>query len=214
MPEPALRSAGNVTGLALVPRPPRAMLFWLQSALLVGLFARVSAQNASDSLAFSVLSGGNSNYFRRDNTTAAQLVLSGNASAVQRLVVALPAGNSGALAYFLANGSDTLNVDLVESSLSTTRQAFGMVGIRGTLAFSSNATLGVTILGATRAVRDYVEGGGTMHEVSVVPCLRSSLIGAASTTPSPTTRARGSYCIGRFSDRPTRWISRSTLPLA
>ena len=141
------------------------MLFWAPLALLASWFPPGLAQNATDSLSFSVLSGGNSNVFIRDNISAAQVVLTANASALQRLVVALPAGNSGALAYFLANGSDTLGVLLVNGSLRTTTQAFGMVGIRGTLAFSSNASLGVTILGATRAVRDYVEGGGVMHEV-------------------------------------------------
>jgi hypothetical protein len=54
-------------------------------------------------LLFQVESGENVNYFLRDNLTTAQLLLtSPKASAgVQRLVVALPAGNSGALAYFL-----------------------------------------------------------------------------------------------------------------
>ncbi|THH07535.1 hypothetical protein EW145_g3307 [Phellinidium pouzarii] len=39
------------------------------------------------------------------------------------------------------------------------------VGIQANLSFSANATFDVTIVGAVRAMRDYVEGPGTMHEI-------------------------------------------------
>ncbi|KAF9477873.1 hypothetical protein BDN70DRAFT_933848 [Pholiota conissans] len=119
---------------------------------------------------FHVLSGSNDNYFYRDNTTSAQLLLT-NAQATsvnttRRLVVALPAGNNGALVYFLPKDTaGSLNVELVNGSLTSTTAANENKGIQADLIFSGNATVGVTIVGAVRALRDYVEGSGTMHEI-------------------------------------------------
>ncbi|KAH9902577.1 hypothetical protein C8Q73DRAFT_670858 [Cubamyces lactineus] len=139
----------------------------------------VGQQNAS--LAFKVVSGGNDNYFLRDNLTSAQLLLTSanNTSAVRRLVVALPAGNTGALTYFLpkpdANaGQDVsgnsstagaLNVTLVDGSFKSATTDYFSVGVQADLNFDANATLGVTIVGAVRAMRDYVEGNGVMHDI-------------------------------------------------
>ena len=127
----------------------------------------VGQQNAS--LAFKVVSGGNDNYFLRDNLTSAQLLLTSanNTSAVRRLVVALPAGNTGALTYFLpkpdANaGQDVsgnsstagaLNVTLVDGSFKSATTDYFNVGVQADLNFDTNATLGVTIVGAVRAMR-------------------------------------------------------------
>ncbi|PFH50459.1 hypothetical protein AMATHDRAFT_61004 [Amanita thiersii Skay4041] len=126
------------------------------------------AAAGSSELSFHVLSGGNDNYFFRDNTTSAQLLLTAvnNTEALQRLVVALPAGNSGALTYFLPlNNEGSLSVTLVDGSFKSTTDAFNNVGAQADLSFTGNATLGVTVIGAVRAMRDYVEGAGTMHEI-------------------------------------------------
>ncbi|KAF8190877.1 hypothetical protein BJ912DRAFT_315929 [Pholiota molesta] len=119
---------------------------------------------------FHVISGSNDNYFYRDNVTSAQLLLTNaqaaSANTTRRLVVALPAGNNGALVYFLPkNESQLLNVQLVNSSLTSTTANNANSGLQADLAFSGDATLGVTIIGAVRAMRDYVEGAGTMHEI-------------------------------------------------
>ncbi|TFK45034.1 hypothetical protein BDQ12DRAFT_731010 [Crucibulum laeve] len=144
----------------------------------------------SPSLNFHVSSGGNENYFWRDNITSAQLLLTSTnntLSTARRLVAALPAGNNGALVYFLplggANGTgpgtsgtsgvqssdsasaNQLNVELVNDTLTSTTDKFNNAGVQADLTFSANATLGVTIVGAVRALRDYVEGSGTMHEI-------------------------------------------------
>ncbi|TDL17991.1 hypothetical protein BD410DRAFT_793667 [Rickenella mellea] len=150
-------------------------MFWRPLTLLLCLAALqlvVSAQSNSTTLSFQVQSGGNDNYFIRDDTSAAQVLVtsSNNTSPVRRLVVALPAGNSGVLAYFLPlNGSgatnSTLNVALQNGSLATTTELFNNTGVQADLSFSGNATLGVTILGAVRAMRDYVEGAGLTHEI-------------------------------------------------
>ncbi|KAI0663733.1 hypothetical protein C8Q70DRAFT_907236 [Cubamyces menziesii] len=139
----------------------------------------VGPQNAS--LAFKVVSGGNDNYFLRDNLTSAQLLLTSanNTSAARRLVVALPAGNTGALTYFLpkpdaavsqdgsgdSSTTGTLNVTLVDGSYKSATTDYFNVGVQADLTFDANATLGVTIVGAVRAMRDYVEGNGVMHEI-------------------------------------------------
>ncbi|KAF8161426.1 hypothetical protein B0H34DRAFT_653240 [Crassisporium funariophilum] len=130
---------------------------------------------------FHVTSGNNENYFFRDNTTSAQLLLTSpppsngstnatSTSVPQRLVVALPAGNNGALVYFLPLPSGKgvtapLSVELVNGTMKSTVADFGNKGIQADLRFSADATLGVTIVGAVRALRDYVEGAGTMHEI-------------------------------------------------
>ena len=133
---------------------------------LLGLLHLAAAQIVNDttpSLSFRVVSGGNDNYFLRDNLTSAQLLLtSANSTSVpRRLVVALPAGNSGALTYFLpanasggANGTSTsLGVSLVEGSLKSATADYFNVGVQADLVFDGNATLGVTIIGAVRAMR-------------------------------------------------------------
>ncbi|KAJ3552842.1 hypothetical protein NM688_g3936 [Phlebia brevispora] len=136
------------------------------------LFASLScayAQDVQSPLSFHLASGGNDNYFLRDNITAAQLLLtsSNNTSTnLRRLVIALPAGNSGALVYFIPlDSSEELSLQLVSGSFISTTRAFDNAGVQADLSFSGNATLGVTIIGAVRAMRDYVEGAGTMHEI-------------------------------------------------
>ncbi|RDX43809.1 hypothetical protein OH76DRAFT_1409762 [Lentinus brumalis] len=153
------------------PTPSRSIKRSLLSALQ--LFSAAAAQivnNTAPSLSFKVVSGGNDNHFLRDNLTSAQLLLTSanSTSAPRRLVVALPAGNAGALAYFLpadTSGNGTLGVHLVEGSLRSATADYFNVGVQAELAFDANATLGATIVGAVRAMRDYVEGGGVMHDV-------------------------------------------------
>ncbi len=70
--------------------------------------------------------------------------------------MALPAGNAGALAYFLpadTSGNGTLGVHLVEGSLRSATADYFNVGVQAELAFDANATLGATIVGAVRAMR-------------------------------------------------------------
>lgn len=142
----------------------RLLQFARLSAAILTFSAFAHAQDGggtnSSSLSFQVASGGNDNYFLRDNVTAAQLLLTSanNTSTIpRRFVVALPAGNTGALTYFLplnatSNGS-LLSVNLVNSTFHSTTREFNSSGVEADLAFSTNATLGVTIIGAVRAMR-------------------------------------------------------------
>lgn len=128
------------------------------SRFLVAFQAAVVALAAAN-YTFQVTSGGNDNYFLRDNLTSAQVLLtSANSTAsLKRLVVALPAGNSGALTYFLplnnSSSNASISVTLQNSSLESTTNDFDNVGVQANLTFTGNATLGVTIIGGVRAMR-------------------------------------------------------------
>ncbi|KDQ56402.1 hypothetical protein JAAARDRAFT_195047 [Jaapia argillacea MUCL 33604] len=154
---------------------------WSVVALLLfcNLWLACRAQNVS-SLNFYVSSGGNDNYFLRDNLTTAQILLTSTNTTVggpRRFVAALPAGNSGALVYFLpsspvnsssttgASQNTTLTVGMINGTMKGVTEDYDNVGVQADLTFNENATLGVTIIGAVRAMRDYVEGSGTMHEI-------------------------------------------------
>ncbi|KAF9508271.1 hypothetical protein BS47DRAFT_1373700 [Hydnum rufescens UP504] len=130
--------------------------FWFCSRFFAFLSDSFEAQASTSRLSFHVASGGNDNYFLRDNVTSAQmLITSANATgSVRRLVVAFPAGNSGALVYFLPMSATQL------PSITT---EYGNVGVEVQLAFNRNATVGVTIIGAVRALR--VEASGAMHDI-------------------------------------------------
>jgi hypothetical protein len=127
-------------------------------------------RSAIEDLRLQVTAEGNVNYFLRDETTAAQVLFTSSQNAtstgVRRFLAAFPAGNSGSVTYFLPLNatSGAFTVDLVNGTLQSTTGEYEMVGVKGSMVFSKDAEMGVTIIGATRAVRDYVEGGGVMNE--------------------------------------------------
>ena len=138
-------------------------LLALSSLALYGVAIAQGVGNPTSNLSFHAVSGDNDNYFLRDTLSSAQLLLTSpnSTASARRLVVALPAGNSGALVYFLTanlEGNSTLNISLVEDSLKTTSADYSNFGVEANLVFDQNATLGVTIIGAVRAMR-----GGLPH---------------------------------------------------
>ncbi|KAF7799662.1 hypothetical protein EIP86_010902 [Pleurotus ostreatoroseus] len=142
------------------------------TTFLLWRIALVSGTLEQDPLAFSVVSGGNDNHFLRDNVTAAQLLLTSSNNrdvTSRRLIFALPAGNSGALTYFIPSNASSdapaLDVQLINGTFRSTIHEFDNAGVQADFSFNTNATLGVTIVGSVRAMRDYVEGGGIMHEI-------------------------------------------------
>ncbi|GJJ15110.1 hypothetical protein Clacol_009385 [Clathrus columnatus] len=144
---------------------------WLTNcATVLTLFSRVLSQTSGggSNLNLHLTSGGFDNYLWRSNTTAAQVLLTSPnvTDRLQRFVVAMPAGNSGTLAYFVPSGlGQDFSVQLVNGTLQDAVANFNNVGVQGHLSFNADASLGVTIIGAVRAMRDYVEGDGTMHEI-------------------------------------------------
>ena len=124
-------------------------------ALLCCAFAGIVL--AQNQLFFQIASGDNDNFFLRDNRTTAQLLLTkaNSSTEARRLVVALPAGNSGALTYFVPsnNTSGGISVSLQNDTFKSTTGPYDNVGVQANLNFSGNATLGVTVIGAVRAMR-------------------------------------------------------------
>ncbi|KAF1843180.1 uncharacterized protein K460DRAFT_418295 [Cucurbitaria berberidis CBS 394.84] len=87
-----------------------------------------------------------------------------------RLLVAWPAGNSGALALFAPETGQegTLGVRLENStdsgnSLDPLNEST-RVGVSGAINFNDTARLTVPILGSIRAIRDFTEGGNTNQD--------------------------------------------------
>jgi hypothetical protein len=130
-------------------------VFACLAALLLSL-SGVTSQS-SDILDLHLTSGGYDNYLWRSNITAVQVLFTSSnvTDRLQRFVAAMPAGNSGALSYFLPlNSSERLSVQLVNNSLQDAISGFNNVGVQGHMSFSTDATMGVTILGDVRAMRD------------------------------------------------------------
>lgn len=120
------------------------------------------------------------NYFYSDCNVAAQAVVTSplpesNVSTISpRLVVAWPAGNSGACAFFAPkNGvNGTLAIELVNSTIgkplapvynASSKGGNPSVGIQGVISFNSSAVLSLPILGSIRTIRDFVEGASILY---------------------------------------------------
>ncbi|KAJ5764104.1 hypothetical protein N7533_002785 [Penicillium manginii] len=119
------------------------------------------------------------NYFYTDCNVAAQAVVTSplpdsNLSIIgPRLIIAWPAGDSGACAYFAPQKGEngTLAIELINSTdshpLSPVYNASSKgpphVGIQGVLRFNTSAKLTVPILGSIRTIRDFVEGPSLLY---------------------------------------------------
>lgn len=121
---------------------------------------------------------GYDNYAYRDDVVAAQMVISANASASRpsRLIVAFPQGNTGFATYFIpTNSSSSAPLQVVPDiesftsitfpSESTEQNATNQTGVECDLEFNADMSLGVTLIGSIRTVRDYTEGGGLTNEI-------------------------------------------------
>ena len=106
------------------------------------------------------------NYVYRDDLVAAQVVLTANASTrPARLIVAFPKGNTGILTYFVPEDGQELDVSTELSTLGPAQGENNQTGLRGNLRFNKGSTLGVTLIGSIRTVRDYTEGSGLTNEI-------------------------------------------------
>lgn len=121
------------------------------------------------------------NYFLSDCITSSHVIVTSqdakdNDSSVKpRLLVAWPAGNSGAAAYFEAEDKGLLGLRLENSTsngevLETVNEPAEdgaenenpRVGVKGLIHFDTPALLTLPILGSIRSIRDYSEGGGVL----------------------------------------------------
>ncbi|KAI1332875.1 hypothetical protein F5Y16DRAFT_356850 [Xylariaceae sp. FL0255] len=136
----------------------------------------IAASNCSGTT-FQVSTPPYENYFLSDCHSAAQLVATSNVSVGDalndtnaRIVVAWPAGNSGAVAYFGgATANETVGVDIVNSTVGSplgpiyhpaTPGKNALFGISTQVSFNVSANLTLATLGSIRTIRD---GPGTVH---------------------------------------------------
>jgi hypothetical protein len=120
------------------------------------------------------------NYFYSDRNVAAQMILTspstGNDLQVigPRVIVAWPAGNSGACLFFRPeNGiNGSLAIKLVNSSVGSPLGPVYIeggniphVGIESVLHLNSTAIMSLAILGSIRAIRDFTEGPSLLHPI-------------------------------------------------
>lgn len=118
------------------------------------------------------------NYFYSDCHSANQIVVTSPLPASNltvigpRLLVAWPAGNSGAVAFFapqsgingslgieLVNGTSNQPLSGVSRSANTSSLTGSpVVGVSTTVRFNSSAYLTVPIMGSIRTMRDFIEG--------------------------------------------------------
>ncbi|KAF2222250.1 glycogen debranching enzyme [Elsinoe ampelina] len=115
------------------------------------------------------------NYFYSDCNSATQVIVTSplpdsNLTVIgPRLIVAWPAGNSGACAFFAPEngGNGTLGISLRNSSVGNPLTAVyeapansedPVVGVQGVIEFNSTAVLTIPILGSVRTIRDFTEG--------------------------------------------------------
>jgi hypothetical protein len=121
------------------------------------------------------------NYLYSDCNVAAQAVVTtpqpdSNLSIIgPRLVIAWPAGNSGACLFFgpQEGTNGTLSIELVNSTVgtplgpvyspSTSTNKSPSVGVQGVLRFNTTAALSLPILGSIRTIRDFVEGPSILY---------------------------------------------------
>lgn len=116
------------------------------------------------------------NYFYSDCHTSAHVIVTSpqpgsNLDIVKpRLLVAWPAGNSGALALFAPESGQqgTLAISLQKSTTSgqwlDPINESSRVGVSGSIKFNDTARLTVPILGSIRAIRDFTEGGSVSQD--------------------------------------------------
>ncbi|KAK2755535.1 hypothetical protein FQN54_006475 [Arachnomyces sp. PD_36] len=131
--------------------------------LTVRSFGSTNAPKCADSpITLSLNTPPNNNYLYSDCHVAAEVVVSDS-----RLLVAWPAGNSGAAASFAPQNDGNLTIELVNSTVGSPLASvytpppeegsiskYPTVGVKGVLRFSSVGVLSHPILGSIRTIRD------------------------------------------------------------
>lgn len=158
-----------------------SLVLWAAASLVLAAAVPANSSGNSSLLLGPINFAGYDNYLYRDDKTAAQIVLSSNASNSKpsRFLVAFPEGNTGVVAYFIpsnassssgnsSNSNSTskpLKLSLDPKSLSTVSGANNQMGLSGTLNLTSDVSLGVVLIGSVRTLRDFTEGSGLTHEI-------------------------------------------------
>lgn len=102
------------------------------------------------------------NYFFRDQTTSAQIVLTSSSapSKIQpRFLVAFPAGDSGVAVFLRPTAGQIVKIklDLVDGSLQSLTG--GNIGVRGQFQLNEDSSVGNIVMGSARTIRDFTDSG-------------------------------------------------------
>jgi len=134
----------------------------------------LSSPCAEAATRLSLQDGPQDNHFYSDCHTSAHVIVTSpqpnsDLNVVKpRLLVAWPAGNSGAMALFApesGQGSLTMRLEDSENGQSVEPlTASDRVGVSGSINFDTSARLTVPILGSIRSIRDFTEGGGVSQD--------------------------------------------------
>ena len=183
-----LRCGGNHLKLAAT----------LGLALLIAACASLNSSTAT--LRFSAPEGRALNEFFRQGSVAAHLVLTSGSA--PRLVVAFPAGNSGAALWFDAQSAPVSwqpDVELVAAHRDLPDGGVLHGVTADIVATGGSITVKQAIASSIRVIRDYQEGGKASPEVVVAPQLsdRSVLGNAAVWTALLATLFRSKWCKAR-----------------
>ena len=134
----------------------------------------LSSPCAEAATTLSLQDGPHNNHFYSDCHTSVHVIVTSPQPdrdpnvAKPRLLVAWPAGNSGAMARFeTEGGSGSLTMSLEESENGQSVEpltASVRVGVSGSIKFNTAARLTVPILGSIRSIRDFTEGGSVNQD--------------------------------------------------
>jgi hypothetical protein len=119
----------------------------------------------ADTLRFTRQEGPIENQFFRNSKVASHVLLS--TGVLPRVIFAFPGGNEGAAFNFNKTKKSTSVKMLPNSMLESLEAEGGFVGISGDFMFQTpqlNLQRSKSILGSVRAMRDYAEGNGLLHE--------------------------------------------------
>lgn len=115
------------------------------------------------------------NYFYRDSITSAQVLVTSLSASLKiptRLLIAFPAGNSGAAIYLNPTSAPRLIISLVGNVVFSYKDG-KQVGITGQISLDSRGYIDFAMLGSIRGIRNYVEGQKKNEEMMPSPNLRT-----------------------------------------
>ena len=138
---------------------------------LLAVASVMAGAGESTALRFSVPQGGVLNEFYRDGPAAAHLVLTSGSA--PRLVIAFPAGNSGAAIWLTAKSAALAwQPDVTIESAELDVPGGVLHGITATLsATGGRVSVRQAITGSVRVIREYEDAGRVSAEVTTAPRL-------------------------------------------
>lgn len=146
----------------------------LRGLLVLALLLLAGASHAKPELRFSIAEGRIQNEFYRDGPIAAHLVIKSGEGA--RLVVAFPAGNSGAGLWF-EEATDWTVSPTIQGHIAPLADGSIRRGIISQLESSAHSlTIRRALLGSVRTLRDYGYANPISFQVEAVPTIKGNRV--------------------------------------